>query len=159
MSRMIPSRSHWLAATIAALLGLLWTNFFMFRGFGWQDPAKVLVVGLFYGAGIGLGLLVALHADDLVFKRLKQRWLRLSMIFLLAIFLVICFTSGLLAIQYRFYYAQWHEPFLSRTWMFQLFFTTLGAVAQYGIFGIRYHGIGALLIILGTCWWATRTRH
>ncbi|MEL6203021.1 MAG: hypothetical protein AAFR39_11755 [Pseudomonadota bacterium] len=158
-SRIIPSAGTWFAAIISGILGLLWTSIFMFGWFGWQNPVKISVVGLFYGMGLSLGLLVALQLDRLFMTGLKRRWLRLSLLLIVAVVLVIGFTAGLLAIQYRFYYAQWHEPFLSRTWMFQLFFTTLGAVAQYGIFGIRYHGVGALLIILATCWWATRTSH
>lgn len=131
----------------------------MFSWFGWQNPAKITLVGTFYAAGLGLGLLFTLQADVLFVARLQNRVLRFIVLLIVALCLVVAFTAGLLAVHYRFYYAQWHEPFLTKTWMFQLFFTAVGAVAQYGIFGIRYHGIGALVIIFATCWWATRSRH
>ncbi|MEO0544716.1 MAG: hypothetical protein AAFY99_12955 [Pseudomonadota bacterium] len=156
---LIPSASKALAAAVSAILALIWTYLFLHLSFGWQTPTKMMIVAGYYSAGLGVGLLTAMQIGSWFLHRVKSRYVRFVVLFLIALCFVMAATAGLLAIQYRFYYSQWHEPFLTRTWMFQLFFTALGATAQYGIFGVRYHGIGGLLIIIATCWWATRTRH
>ncbi|MEM1378103.1 MAG: hypothetical protein AAGG69_12025 [Pseudomonadota bacterium] len=148
-----------LASVIAAGAVFAWTAFYMQWGFGWQSPDRAYLVSTFYAGGAAVGLLGALCLDDWLLDRLQNRYFRNTLFALLTIGLIIGFTAALLALHYRIYFSQWHEPFLSKPWFFQLFFTALGAVAQYGIFGIRYHGIGSLIIIAATCWWAMRTRH
>lgn len=41
------------------------------------------------------------------------------------------------SMQYRQYYAQWHEPFPSVPWFFQLAFTGAGSVYQFAVLGVR----------------------
>lgn len=41
------------------------------------------------------------------------------------------------SMQYRTYYAQWHEPFPSIPWFFQLAFTGAGSVYQFAVLGTR----------------------
>lgn len=58
-------------------------------------------------------------------------------------------TALLFAVQYRIFYAQWHEPFLTRIWFFQQVFTTLGAIYQFTIIGLwLYFPVGILSLFI-----------
>lgn len=144
---------------LATLFALIWTHFYLTHWFEWQVAAHTAAVSGFYAAGLALGLGLTLLTDRWLLKRIGNLTVRRCVWLVLALIFVTSLTAALLGMQYRLYFAQWHEPFLSRDWIIQLVFTAIGAIAQYVIFGIRYHGPGALGIILATCWWATRTKH
>lgn len=58
------------------------------------------------------------------------------------------FTSLIFALQYRIFYAQWHEPAFSRIWFFQQLFTSLGAAYQFAVLGSRlYLPAGPLFLL------------
>lgn len=58
-------------------------------------------------------------------------------------------TALLFALQYRIFYAQWHEPFLTRIWFFQQLFTTLGATYQFTIIGLwLYFPVGIVCLFV-----------
>ncbi|MGV8936810.1 MAG: hypothetical protein ACOH2J_06775 [Allorhizobium sp.] len=46
-------------------------------------------------------------------------------------------TASLFALQYRLFYAQWHEPFATRIWFFQFAFTSASAIYQFAVLGLR----------------------
>lgn len=48
-------------------------------------------------------------------------------------------TAVFFAFQYRIFYAQWHAPAFSRIWFFQQLFTSLGAIYQFCILGLRLY--------------------
>ena len=57
----------------------------------------------------------------------------------------LCLSSGtlgfmlaLLYLQYRRFYAQWHDPFLTKTWVIQQIETVLGAGYQYLVLGLPH---------------------
>lgn len=54
-------------------------------------------------------------------------------------FFTIAVAAALFAFQYRIFYAQWHAPALSRIWFFQQLFTSLGAIYQFCILGLRLY--------------------
>lgn len=49
----------------------------------------------------------------------------------------VAMTALLFALQYRLFYARWHEPFGTRIWLYQFAFTSAGAVYQFAVLGIR----------------------
>jgi hypothetical protein len=58
-------------------------------------------------------------------------------------------TALLFALDYRIFYAQWHAMAGTRTWFFQLVFTSLGAIYQFLVLGVRLYlplGIFALVM-------------
>lgn len=58
-------------------------------------------------------------------------------------------TAFIFAMQYRIFYAQWHEPFLSKIWFFQQLFTLIGATYQFTIIGLWfYFPIGILSLFI-----------
>ncbi|MEN0001210.1 MAG: hypothetical protein AAF940_10015 [Pseudomonadota bacterium] len=155
----LPQRRTMISLAAATLCGLLWTHLYLTLWFGWQSTAQTYAVSGFYAVGLAVGLALTFLADHWLLCRIRNLTIRRVVWIALAFLLVALITAALLAAQYRLYFSQWHEPFLSRDWVLQQVFTAIGAIAQYAIFGIHYHGPGALLIILVTCWWATRTKH
>ena len=60
-------------------------------------------------------------------------------------------TALVFALQYRMFYAQWHEPALSRIWFFQQLFTSAGAAYQFAVLGSRlYLPAGPLCLVAAT---------
>ena len=48
-------------------------------------------------------------------------------------------TAFLFAMDYRIFYARWHAPFGTLTWVYQFVFTSAGAVYQFVVMGIRLY--------------------
>ncbi|WP_084365398.1 hypothetical protein [Rhizobium sp. RU36D] len=60
-------------------------------------------------------------------------------------------TAFLFALQYRMFYAQWHQPFGTTIWMFQFVFTSASAVYQFGVLGLRLlMPFGFLLLLVAS---------
>ena len=59
----------------------------------------------------------------------------------------------MLALQYRAYYAQWHDPAFSRIWFWQQFYTALGSTYQYAVIGIRLYWPAGPPLLVVTSWW------
>ena len=64
-------------------------------------------------------------------------------------------TAFLFAMDYRLFYARWHEPVGTRIWMYQFVFTTAGAVYQFLVMGLRlYLPLGLPLVTAVSLWLA-----
>lgn len=60
-------------------------------------------------------------------------------------------TAFLFALQYRMFYAQWHQPFGTTIWLFQFVFTSASAVYQFAVLGLRLlMPFGFLLLLLAS---------
>ncbi|OCP03942.1 hypothetical protein BC374_26195 [Ensifer sp. LC13] len=67
-------------------------------------------------------------------------------------------TAMLFALDYRAFYAQWHAPVGTRTWLFQFAFTTAIAFYQFLVMGLRlYLPVGGA-ILLGVSLWLANGR-
>lgn len=62
----------------------------------------------------------------------------------------ILMTAFLFAMDYRVFYAQWHAPFGTLTWFFQLGFTGASAVYQFSVLGLPLFLPFGLICLLGT---------
>ena len=69
----------------------------------------------------------------------------------------IAMTAFLFAMDYRLFYAQWHQPFGTRTWMFQFLFTALGASYQFTVMGLGLYLPAGLPVLAGASLWLART--
>jgi len=49
----------------------------------------------------------------------------------------ILMTAFLFAMEYRIFYSRWHAPFGSGIWIFQFIFTSISAVYQFLVIGLR----------------------
>lgn len=68
----------------------------------------------------------------------------------------IAVTAALFALDYRQFYAQWHAPAGSRVWFYQFTFTSLIAIYQFLVMGIRlYLPFGGLVLLAVSLWLAS----
>lgn len=83
---------------------------------------------------------------------------RFAAFFLCLTVLTIAATAFIFAMDYRLFYAQWHQPFGTRIWMYQFVFTSAGAAYQFVVMGIPlYLPLGFAALALASLWLARRT--
>ncbi len=71
-------------------------------------------------------------------SRLQQSVARFAVAFVLLAALTAAACAALFALDFWFYFSQWHEPFFSRIGVYQAVFTAISAVFQYAVLGARY---------------------
>ncbi|MDO9417132.1 hypothetical protein [Pararhizobium sp.] len=81
---------------------------------------------------------------------------RLAAAFLILTLCTVMVTAGLFALQYRLFYAQWHAPFGTVTWMFQFVFTSASAVYQFLVMGLGLYLPLGFVVLAGTSLWLAR---
>lgn len=62
-------------------------------------------------------------------------------------------TAFVFAMDYRVFYARWHQPFGTRIWMYQFLFTTAGAAYQFLVMGLRLYLPAGLPLLAGVSLW------
>lgn len=120
-------------------------------------PADLDILGLYFLGGLfGWTLALPFARFSAAGRRPETRfaawllWLAIG---------TIGVTAGLFALQYRAFYAQWHAPFLSRIWVYQLVFTSAAAIYQFAVIGLRlYMPLGFLLLLAASAIMARRMR-
>lgn len=124
----------------------------------WETPAKIRFVSLLYAAGGALAFPVGLFLARLV--SLGRHWeVALAAAFICLLVATISFTGGLFALQYRSYYAQWHEPALTIAWSIQFVHTVATAFYQFIVLGIRlYFPFGFIALTVASVWFARQQR-
>ena len=145
-------------AAVFALGVALSATFTLSQSRGWMSGSEIVRLASIYGAGALIGMALAIMVVRFVGRPLSGHG-RLLTIFALGLAATVLATGGLLALEYRIYYSQWHAPAFSRIWIWQQVFTTLGALYQYAVMGLRYYGAGAVVVLAATSWWASRTSH
>ncbi|MDP3899347.1 MAG: hypothetical protein Q8Q62_21945 [Mesorhizobium sp.] len=123
---------------------------------GWVAIDNIGRVGALYAAG---GVIA--FPPGLYLARLLSR-ARPDTAFTAAFF---CFavasigaTSLLFAMHYRLYYSTWHGGPFSIEWYFQFFFTTLAALYQFLVLGMRLFVPFGLLALFAVSLWHTRAK-
>ena len=126
--------------------------------YDWETPEKIRTVSLLYACGGALAFPVGLFAARLV--SLGRRWeVAFAAAFVCLLGATVGLTSGLFALQYRSYYAEWHAPAFTLTWGFQLVFTTLVALYQFVVLGIRlYFPLGFVALFAASVWFPRHRR-
>ncbi len=113
----------------------------------WETGDRIVAVVALFAGGGAVGF-----APGLVLARLaageKPRGAAFAAVFLGLSLATIGFTAAIYALVYRSYYAAWHADAFTITWVFQQVFTTLGALGQFAVLGLRLYfplGFAALL--------------
>ncbi|GLQ80382.1 hypothetical protein GCM10007881_39010 [Mesorhizobium huakuii] len=135
---------------MSALINLLLDN--------WVTPEKIRTVSLLFAGGGALAFPISLFAARLVsLGRGREVAFAAAMVCLAAA--TIGLTTGLYALQYRSYYAEWHAPVFTLTWGFQLAFTMAVASYQFVVLGIRlYFPLGFIALFAASLWFAQQQR-
>jgi len=125
---------------------------------GWQTEAKFVTIAALFGFGAAPAFPLGL-----IFARFvslgKSAEVTFAAHFLGLLLATIGVTGLIFAFDYREYYATWHEEAFTVTWMFQLVFTTLGALIQFAVLGVRlFFPLGFAALFLASLWFARRAR-
>jgi hypothetical protein len=117
-------------------------------------PAILLVFAL----GGALAFPVALYLTRLAVPagHAETRFAAAFVAFGLATILGVAFVFSM---DYRQYYAEWHDPFPSVVWAFQFVFTGATAVYQFAVLGTRmFLPAGLIALFLVSLWHARQAR-
>ena len=91
---------------------------------------------MIFGLGGALSFVPGIVAARMVAPRGNERQRFAAALLCLGISSVLG-VAFVFSMQYRLYYAQWHEPFPTVPWFFQLAFTGANAVYQFAVLGTR----------------------
>jgi hypothetical protein len=158
LRRAVPSVGKALAGAILWGLAMgagAYANLFLGA---WETPAKLQFVALLFAAGgalaFPLGLFLARFLSE--GRRAEASFAAAFISFAAA---TVGITAALYALQYRSYYSAWHAETLSITWTFQLVFTTLAALYQFSVLGVRlFFPFGFLALFAAAFWFARSPR-
>jgi hypothetical protein len=148
----------------AAVGALLWGAAMGASGYvnlslsAWETPEKLRFVAVLFAAGGALAFPFGLFLARLLSqgRRTETSFAAALLCFAAA---TVAVTAVLYAIQYRSYYSAWHAEAFTVTWMFQLVFTTLAALYQFAVLGVRlFFPIGFLALLTAACWFARSQR-
>jgi hypothetical protein len=120
-----------------------------------QSGGQVSAIIAIYFAG-GFIAFLAVYPVFLALSRRSGPVTRLGLALVLLALFTLGATAGVLALQYRTYYAEWHESIFSRIWFWQQFYTALGSTYQYAVIGTRLYWPLAPIFLLATSWWLSR---
>lgn len=151
----------WTASVVGAALWALLMAASAFVGLlleDWQTDEKIRTIALLYALGGAIAFAPGLFAARFVSLG-RAAEVRFAAAFLSLALATIGVTALIYAFDYRSYYAEWHAEALSITWAFQLMFTTLGALAQFAVLGLRlYFPLGFVALFLAALWFVRTTR-
>lgn len=111
---------------------------------------------LIYWAGGAAAWLVALPLARLTARRRSVETRFAAHFALLSLGTVLC-TAFVFAMDYRVFYAQWHQPFGTRIWMFQFLFTSAGATYQFLVMGLGLYLPAGLPVLAGASLWLAKS--
>jgi hypothetical protein len=158
LRRAVPSIGATLAG--AVLWGLAmgagaYANLFLAA---WETPAKLQFVAVLFAAGGALAFPLGLFLARFLSEG-RRAEASFAAAFLCFAATTVSVTAALYALQYRSYYSAWHAETFSITWMFQLVFTTLVALYQFSVLGVRlFFPFGFLALFAAAFWFARRPR-
>jgi hypothetical protein len=124
----------------------------------WEAGSKILSVAGLFAAGGALGFPLGLFIARLAGtgKRPETAFAAALLGFSVA---TIGITAAIFALIYRSYYAAWHDDTFSVLWFFQFGFTTLGALGQFAVLGLRlYFPFGFVALLVLSLWFARKPR-
>ncbi len=113
----------------------------------WETQDRIVAVVALFAAGGAIAFVPGLFLARLAAGQ-KPRGAAFAAVFLGLSIATIGFTAALYALVYRSYYAAWHADAFTITWAFQQVFTTLGALGQFAVLGLRLYfplGFAALV--------------
>ena len=117
----------------------------------WYSPERMALIAVFFAAGGFFAFFPGIYIGRLLSR--GRRDAGLAATFLGLSTATIAITAFLVALEYRSYYAEWHEAAFSVVWFFQFIFTVAAAVYQFLVMGVRiYFPLGLLFIVAASLW-------
>lgn len=120
----------------------------------WQTFHLEKLLAIYFAGGLAAWPIVLPVARFLTRRRTVET--RFAAHFALLSLGTIAITAFLFAMDYRLFYAQWHQPFGTRIWLYQFVFTLLGAAYQFVVMGLGLYLPVGLPILAGASLWLAR---
>jgi hypothetical protein len=133
----LPPAKFWFLGSLAWGAAMATSFLLSIHVFGRAAGSHDLGLTALYAGGGILGWLVALPLIHLITARRRPQKVLARWVLFLGV-VTIGATAGLYAVQYRYFYAHWHAPFPSRIWVYQQIFTSLVALYQFAVLGVRH---------------------
>lgn len=121
----------------------------------WQTFHLAKLLALYFCGGVAAWPIVLPLARWLTRRHAAET--RFAAHFVLLGVGTIAMTAFLFAMQYRLFYAQWHQPFGTRIWVYQFVFTSAGAVYQFAVMGLSLYLPVGLPLLAGASLWLAKT--
>lgn len=124
----------------------------------WETVERIRYLTLLYAAGGVVAFPIALFAARLLSLGRRDE-VAFAAAFVCLSLATIAATSALFALQYRVYYSEWHAPAFSVIWIYQLVFTTLAALYQFAVLGMRFFfPVAFIALFLASAWFIRQPR-
>lgn len=124
----------------------------------WETAQKMRMVVAVFAAGGALGFPFGLILARFLSHR-KRPDTAFAAAFLSLAAATVCATAGIFALDYRAYYAEWHDDPFTRIWFFQFAYTAAAAFYQFAALGVRlYFPIGFVALAIASIWFARSLR-
>lgn len=141
----------WAAAMGASALFSIWM-------LEWETAEKIRAVVILFLLGGALAFPLGLFIARL-FSLGRSAETAFAAAFLGLAVATTMVTGLLFAFAYRSYYAEWHGEFGSISWVFQFVFTTLAALYQFAVLGVRLlFPVGFVALFAASIWFARMPR-
>ena len=155
LSEALPSLSF------SVLGGLLWAGLMALSALvsmylrHWENHAHFETIILVFCLGGFFAFAPAMLAYNVI-ARGKTRSQRFAAAYIALLFVTLGATAFVYYIQFRDYFAQWHEAALSRIWFLQTFYTGLGAAYEFAVLGSRFYLPIGLIALFGASFWLSK---
>jgi hypothetical protein len=139
----------WAASIAASTAG---TAFLLYQALPPEAPRIVAIFALAAAVAMLITFWLAKALAPQQFSR------RFALCFILLSTLTLSLTAFIFALDFWWYFAQWHGRFLSKLWFIQLVFTFASATYQFLVMGLRlYVPFGAFALACAAYWLAHQT--
>ncbi len=135
-----------LAMGVVAAVELAWSD--------WYAPDRVALIATFFAAGGLVAFLPGIYAGRLLSRGRPDAGFAAT--FLALATATVGMTAFLIGLQYREYYASWHEPAFSIVWVFQFIFTVASAVYQFLVLALHIYFPFGLICLFAASFWNVR---
>jgi hypothetical protein len=124
----------------------------------WATPTKIRVVVLLFAAGAALAFAPGLFAARLLSLG-RGGEVAFAAGFVCLLTSTIGFTGTLFGLQYRLYYADWHESVSTHLGLLEFVSTIAAGAVQFLVLGVRlYFPFGFIALLAFSLWFARQAR-
>ena len=129
----------------------VWANYFFWKHLHPHEGFKAVVI---FSAGAALVAPLAFWMAKLIGR--KSLFSAFAAMFVTLGLSTIAITAVLFALDFWWYFSQWHAPTFSKLWAIQFAFTFASAVYQFLVSGLRLYLPFSLVALIIASMWAAR---
>ena len=121
----------------------------------WETVERIRFLAMLYASGGAIAFPIGLFAARLLSLG-RSSEVAFAAAFVCLSLATVAATGALFALQYRIYYSEWHAPAFSPMGIHQIVFTSLAALYQFAVLGMRFFFPVAFLALFAASAWFVR---